>query len=262
MKQHVFIAVLLLFLPASLFSQTFLGNYDFIDNQITNPSLASTKKYSLIINNTNSLFTLIDDKLKENYPTEKSDLGNNVSMEKISDDYARILSNQKTVFYRNYITNEISYNTLILNKEVYIDDKINFFDWKYKLEPIIYNNLNCSVATVNHRGRDWTVYYTLEIPFQGGPWKFSGLPGMIVYAKSDDGNFIFELTDYKIDKENVNIQNPFFNQKTLTWEEYKSTYYKSFKNLIKKLNSKDEDGGETKITFNDLLEDIGFTEIK
>ena len=70
--------------------------------------------------------------------------------------------------------------------------------------------------------------------------------------------FIF----YKIDKENVNIQNPFFNQKTLTWEEYKSTYYKSFKNLIKKLNSKDEDGGETKITFNDLLEDIGFTEIK
>lgn len=262
MKNNIHYIILIIFFSSiNLYSQTFIGNYTFIDNQNSNPILASSKKYTLFINRTNSIFTLEEDKLIEKIETQTSNFGDNVVMEKIDDNYARVISSKKNSYYRDYTTNNIFYNTIILNKEVFVNDKINAFDWKLNLVPVVYNNLHCSIANVNHRGRDWTVYYTLEIPFQGGPWKFFGLPGMIVYAKSDDGNYIFELTDYKVEKENINITNPFLKNKLLTWDEYTSNYYTSFKNLIKKMNSKDEDGSKTKITFKDLIEDLGFTEI-
>lgn len=262
MKKYLLI-FLLLNLKSILFSQTFIGNYNFIDNQLTNPILASKREYKLIINNSNSIFTLENDKLLGNYETSQEEVkGGEVVLEKLSDDYARFISKQKTIFYKDYLTNKILYNTLILNKDINVEDKTNNFDWKLKLTPVEYQGLHCSVATVNHRGRNWTVYYTIEIPFTGGPWKFAGLPGMIVYAKSDDGNFIFELTSFKVEKENVKVENPFKNNKVIIWDEYTKLYYTSFKNLIKRMKSEDEDGGETKITLNDMIEDLGFKTIQ
>ena len=46
----------------------------------------------------------------------------------------------------------------------------------------------CSVATAQFRGREWTAYYAPDIPVGRGPWKFGGLPGLILRIEDSTGD--------------------------------------------------------------------------
>lgn len=52
----------------------------------------------------------------------------------------------------------------------------------------------CVQATTDFHGRKWTVWFAPEIPVQNGPWKFDGLPGLILEAVSEGGQYLFEAT--------------------------------------------------------------------
>ncbi len=49
----------------------------------------------------------------------------------------------------------------------------------------------CKSATGTFRGRTYYVFYAEDIPVSAGPWKLSGLPGLILHADVDDGKFTF-----------------------------------------------------------------------
>ncbi|MDE6643733.1 MAG: GLPGLI family protein [Muribaculaceae bacterium] len=51
----------------------------------------------------------------------------------------------------------------------------------------------CLMATAMVHGREWTAWFTPEIPVGDGPWKLFGLPGMILKAQS--GRFGFNATE-------------------------------------------------------------------
>lgn len=40
----------------------------------------------------------------------------------------------------------------------------------------------CVMASTDYHGREWTIWFTPEIPLQDGPWKFCGLPGLVMEA--------------------------------------------------------------------------------
>jgi|GEM_PF-1896764 len=44
-------------------------------------------------------------------------------------------------------------------------------------------------------GRKWTAWFTPEIPVSDGPYKFSGLPGLILKLESADGDYSFHISD-------------------------------------------------------------------
>ena len=50
----------------------------------------------------------------------------------------------------------------------------------------------CQKATTRFRGRDFVAWFAPEIPISNGPWKFGGLPGLILKVYDTDKHFVFE----------------------------------------------------------------------
>ncbi|TXI95313.1 MAG: GLPGLI family protein [Chryseobacterium cucumeris] len=65
--------------------------------------------------------------------------------------------------------------------------------WKLINESKIINTLHCKKAELSYRGRIWVAWYSTEIPFPYGPYKFGGLPGLIIKIADETGDFDFEL---------------------------------------------------------------------
>ena len=71
-------------------------------------------------------------------------------------------------------------------------DKIDgLFDWKLENGDSLVCEYPCHKAVTTFRGRTWTVWYTLDLPYSDGPWKFCGLPGLVLHAYDSEGCFRF-----------------------------------------------------------------------
>ncbi|MCJ7932607.1 MAG: GLPGLI family protein [Chryseobacterium sp.] len=53
--------------------------------------------------------------------------------------------------------------------------------------------LKVQKATTGFAGRQWTAWFTKDIPIQDGPYKFRGLPGLILAIEDKGRNHSFEL---------------------------------------------------------------------
>lgn len=65
--------------------------------------------------------------------------------------------------------------------------------WTKLADTKTIGNYSCRKAMTNFRGRFYEVWYTKEIPFPYGPWKLAGLEGLILEARSTDGNYTFRF---------------------------------------------------------------------
>ena len=65
------------------------------------------------------------------------------------------------------------------------------FDWQLLDGDSIVCGYPCHKAITTFRGRTWTVWYTLDLPYSDGPWKFCGLPGLVLYAYDLEDKFRF-----------------------------------------------------------------------
>lgn len=58
--------------------------------------------------------------------------------------------------------------------------KMNWILSEKKEDTKKINNFVCNKATLKFRGRNYVAWYTSKIPIPFGPWKFYGLPGLIL----------------------------------------------------------------------------------
>lgn len=68
-----------------------------------------------------------------------------------------------------------------------------FDEIQWQLADSVKNILGyeCTKATTSYHGRRWTAWFTPEIPLLDGPWKFRGLPGLILeVSASPDFSFV------------------------------------------------------------------------
>ena len=87
------------------------------------------------------------------------------------------------------------YGKIFINNYRY-EEPVPQFDWKYEDETREVMGYECRKATTRWRGRDWTAWYS-EIPVSAGPWKFNGLPGLILRLEDSKGEHMFEAVDSK-----------------------------------------------------------------
>lgn len=82
-------------------------------------------------------------------------------------------------------------------------------NWTLADDTLTISGLLCHRATGKLYGKQWTVWYTEEIPTSAGPWKLRGLPGLIVKADDSDGIHCFELYGTKNEVRGINdMDNP------------------------------------------------------
>lgn len=72
-------------------------------------------------------------------------------------------------------------------------DEIGALAWKISAETDTVASYMCQKATLNFRGRDYIAWFTEDVPVNDGPWKFSGLPGLILKIEDTKGLFSFKL---------------------------------------------------------------------
>ena len=61
----------------------------------------------------------------------------------------------------------------------------------------------CSIATALYRGREWTAWFTTDIPLAEGPWKLSGLPGLVLEAYENSGQHRFTADGISVSDKRV-----------------------------------------------------------
>ncbi|MDR1197437.1 MAG: GLPGLI family protein [Prevotellaceae bacterium] len=59
-------------------------------------------------------------------------------------------------------------------------DNIENINWQVFADEMKISGYNCRKATCRFRGRDYEAWYATDIPVNKGPYKFCGLPGLIV----------------------------------------------------------------------------------
>lgn len=109
--------------------------------------------------------------------------------------------NSHLKFSIEFLNDSLVYNEVLIKDEFQYSEKINL-KWKtdYADQKDI-KGYECSKATTSYGGRDWTVWYSKDLPYNAGPYKFKGLPGLILKASDHTSSYIFEL--YQIDNKKV-----------------------------------------------------------
>ncbi len=71
------------------------------------------------------------------------------------------------------------------------------FKWQILSESKEIQGYKCQKAQGEFRGRKYIAWFAPSIPISDGPWKFCGLPGLILAVEDTDKYFVFTCIDIK-----------------------------------------------------------------
>ncbi|WP_079240279.1 GLPGLI family protein [Chryseobacterium indologenes] len=93
---------------------------------------------------------------------------------------------------KNYPDYKIFISTkFYLEKYKVLDERQQ--NWKIHKEKDKINGFNVQKASLDFAGRKWIAWFTTEIPIQDGPYKFHGLPGLILKIEDETKSHYFVL---------------------------------------------------------------------
>lgn len=76
-----------------------------------------------------------------------------------------------------------------LDDEYQYTEDIQAFSWNMIPGNDTIQGFVCNKAETIFRGRKWTAWFTFDLPYSYGPWKFCGLPGLILKVEDSEGLF-------------------------------------------------------------------------
>lgn len=194
----------------TIFSQNSL-NKIYIEYYVQKGQIIDTEY--LIASPKNSLYTtnFIDIDNEKNM-VQKDEYGNYT----INEDKIKINSLK---YYATLKSNELYFiSTPPKNKkEIIAIDDLPTIEWKiFEKETKKIHNFTCFKATALFRGSEMVAYYTPEIPIGFGPFKFKGLPGLILEV------FNVDTKGQKYHWKAKKIVFPYENESDLTFDVKKS----------------------------------------
>ena len=99
----------------------------------------------------------------------------------------------RTYVYKNYPKGKITVTDGISLQDYIYEDEINAQNWEVLDSTSIVLDYVCQLAKCSFRGRVWSAWFASEIPVSEGPWKFCGLPGLIMNVFDESKQYEFTI---------------------------------------------------------------------
>lgn len=141
---------------------------------------------------------------------------------------------KKRFVYKDFKNKKLEVGDDIAVKFYLISDTLANFKWKIGKEQKKILNYNCTKATTTFRGRSYEAWFTDDIAISNGPWKFCGLPGLIVTVNDVNSVFSYKLTGINLkanfDPAILSIPKTYAKDKAISHQ----AFMKSFKERLTK----------------------------
>ena len=150
--------------------------------------------------------------------------------------------NKDVISLSQKVTNEKGFiyfydrkNNLSKSRDIglrYVNEKTPKINWVLTNETKEIGKFLCKKAVAHFRGREYTAWYSREIPVPYGPWKLQGLPGLILeaYDTNKEIYFYFKSIEYP-SKNKVYINEPDPKLENKSWisiNEYKEQTIRAY----------------------------------
>lgn len=220
--------LLFIFFSALFSAQNrFIYDYKFVADSTNKADVKSEMMYLDISEKGSKFYSrevyVSDSIMTATYEKEiKATGGMNVDMKAISMRKGSV----RYKIYKNYPNFE-TYSLSRIGMDQYkIWDK-RPISWKILSEKQKIGNWETQKATTEFAGRKWTAWFTEELPFQDGPYKFRGSPGLIVKLEDATQSHVFELKAVGKYKEEVQKVSEFVGNERdieINQEQYKKLF--------------------------------------
>lgn len=103
-----------------------------------------------------------------------------------------VYSNSK--LYINFPENKTTITEQIGGSKFIYEEGNENIVWEITSDTMSIIGYQCQMATMDFRGRSYIAWFAQEIPISMGPYKFRGLPGLILRIADTKNNYVYECT--------------------------------------------------------------------
>ncbi len=104
-----------------------------------------------------------------------------------------IRKRMKTVVYKNHPEGQMTVTDGISSDYYQYTDELHAQQWQVTDSTKTILDHPCQMAISDFRGRRWIAWFAPDIPIGDGPWKFSGLPGLIMEVYDTENHYHFTM---------------------------------------------------------------------
>lgn len=143
--------------------------------------------------------------------------------------------------------NECSELVPLAGRTVRLAEPVPVIRWTMEKDTREIEGFRCQKATCRFRGRNYTAWFTTDIPCNWGPWKLHGLPGAILEAYDDTNEVSFYATGVKRGETTVERADESA-YRCLTMKEYHEQVEEKLGEMMKRLASRMGEGFKVNVS--------------
>lgn len=150
------------------------------------------------------------------------------------------------ILYYDKLKSKIFLREKMANEYITTEEITPIINWEITEEVKQIKTYNCKKAICSFRGRIYTAWFTTDIPIIAAPWKFAGLPGLVMQIDDlkNQVKIYAEAIEYPSKDEIVNFVNKGTN---LTLDRYftkrNEEYKKMQQNMLAMVQNQEDPNG-------------------
>lgn len=137
------------------------------------------------------------------------------------------------IIFKDFSTNKMQVFDRIGRDKFFYLESIEPNSWEIKNEKKEINNFKVQKAVTNYGGRKFIAWFTEEIPISQGPYKFDGLPGLIIQLNDSEKHYSYQLlsfseSDGKREVEYIDMDKNYIKTSKQEFFQTKQDYYANY----------------------------------